>query len=237
MAGEGSDGGKPSQRLYLQIAQEIADKIDAGQPPAGERLAPERELAVTLGVSRTVLREALLALEMRNFVEIRIGAGVYVLPPERRAQTPQGLASVLDAPLFDVVRARRMAEGEAAFLAAQRIGAEDLKRLETVLATMEAAVQNVVPYDQADAEFHAIIAQACGNQVIQAFIQQLWEYRRGGMWSIWYDKTRSVANRRRTVEAHRRIFQALQRGQPDVARTAMQAHLDVLGDRFLEPNL
>ena len=77
-------------RRYLKIARELADQIDSGAYSVGARLPPERELAVTTGVSRTVLREALLALEIRGYVEVRIGSGVLVLPESYRAGAAQG---------------------------------------------------------------------------------------------------------------------------------------------------
>ncbi|MHA7868074.1 MAG: tripartite tricarboxylate transporter permease [Salipiger thiooxidans] len=137
-----------------------------------------------------------------------------------------------DAAPFDVLEMRRMAEGEAAFMAAQRISEDQLKALEETLAEMEARLDDVTRYDIADARFHAIIGEASGNQLLQALMRQLWDYRYGEMWSLWYNQTRSITNRRNTVLDHRRILAALQRGMPDIARTAMQAHMDQVNERF-----
>ncbi|MBR9839276.1 MAG: FadR family transcriptional regulator [Rhodobacteraceae bacterium] len=220
-------------RRYLKIARELADQIDSGAYPVGARLPPERELAVTTGVSRTVLREAVLALEIRGYVEVRIGSGVFVLPESYRSGAAQGdIEELRDAAPFDVLEMRRMAEGEAAFMAAQRISEDQLKALEETLAEMEACLDDVTRYDIADARFHAIIGEASGNQLLQALMRQLWDYRYGEMSSLWYNQTRSITNRRNTVLDHRRILAALQRGMPDIARTAMQAHMDQVNERF-----
>ncbi len=67
-----------TRRLYQTIADQINTLIRHGSFQAGTRLPPERELAQQLGVSRPSLREALIALEIRGQVEIRMGSGVYV---------------------------------------------------------------------------------------------------------------------------------------------------------------
>src|ERR1700712_1027422 len=67
-----------TRRLYQSIADQINMLIRHGSFQAGARLPPERELAQQLGVSRPSLREALIALEIRGQVEIRMGSGVYV---------------------------------------------------------------------------------------------------------------------------------------------------------------
>src|SRR5689334_24759918 len=72
------------KRLYRQIADQLAHLIARGEFPAGSRLPAERELAVSLGVSRTSVREAIISLEMNGLVEVRVGTGIFVTnpPPE-----------------------------------------------------------------------------------------------------------------------------------------------------------
>ena len=57
------------------------------------------------------------------------------------------------------------------------------------------------------------------------------------MWARWYDQTRNIQNRRRSVEDHRAILRAIIRQRPDAAMTAMKSHLDVLAERFHALNL
>src|SRR5947207_8651478 len=66
-------------RLYRQIANLLSERIDDGYFPAGSLLPPERDLAQQLGVSRTSVREALIALEVTGKVSIRVGHGVQIL--------------------------------------------------------------------------------------------------------------------------------------------------------------
>ena len=71
------------QRLYRQIADQLRTLIAQGEFEVGARLPAERDLARQLGVSRPSVREALIALEVEGWVEVRTGSGVYVL--DRRA--------------------------------------------------------------------------------------------------------------------------------------------------------
>lgn len=217
-------------RRYLDIARRLAADIEGGTYPEGVRLPPERELAQSLDVSRTTVREALLALEIMRFIEIRVGSGVFVLGESHRASTvpvePQG------APPSDTLAARRLIEAETAALAAQNAGESDVRALRRCIDKMGDSIEDVQSFDAADAEFHALIARASGNDVLESLVTHLWRMRDSDMWALWYDQTRHASNRHRSVEDHKVILRAIERGLPDVARTAMQAHLDVLADRF-----
>lgn len=222
-------------RRYLDIARTLAGDIENGRYTAGERLPPERELAQTLDVSRTTVREALLALEIMRFIEIRVGSGVFVLEEAKRGRTD--LAEPNGAPPSDVLAARRILEGETAALAALNATEEDLRKMRAVTEDMAGAIDNIAVFDAADAAFHAQIASAAGNDVLSGIVSHLWRMRESDMWALWYNQTRKVENRHRSVEDHRVILRAIERRLPDAARTAMQAHLDVLADRFYELKL
>ena len=68
-----------SRRLFWSIVEKLEDLIDQGICPAGSRLPAERELAQTYNVSRPTIREAIIALEVRERVEVKTGSGVYVI--------------------------------------------------------------------------------------------------------------------------------------------------------------
>ncbi|MEV8467283.1 FadR/GntR family transcriptional regulator [Fluviibacterium sp. DFM31] len=222
-------------RRYLDIARQLAAGIESGRYRAGERLPPERELAQTLDVSRTTVREALLALEIMRYIEIRVGSGVFVLDLAHRSRSdpgePQGASP------SDVLASRRLVEAETAALAAQQVTEPQIAAMHITIDEMAATVDDVARFDAADAQFHSLIAGAAGNDVLAGIVTQLWRMRESDMWAFWYDQTRSVANRQRSVEDHRTILRAIERGLPDAARTAMQAHLDVLADRFYQLKL
>lgn len=223
-------------RRYLQIAQNLVDEINSGKFSVGDRLPPERELSTTLGVSRTTVREALLALEIMRFVEIRVGSGVFVLPENLRDPDRGDLIASDEVGPWEVLEARRMVEGKSAFCAAMRIDDSTLEAIDKTILEMETHLLDIPKFDQADADFHALVARAAGNGVIESYVAHLWSMRDNSLWQSWYDQTRKVENRRQSIKDHRAIYNALKRKLPDVAQTAMEAHMDILGERFFELN-
>src|SRR6201987_3462475 len=104
------------RRLYLQIADQIRSLVTAGEFPPGSRLPAERELAKRFGVSRPSLREAMIALEVEGYVDVRPGSGIMVL-------TRQSVVPAVpdeEGPL-EILRARILLEGEIAAEAARRM--------------------------------------------------------------------------------------------------------------------
>jgi DNA-binding FadR family transcriptional regulator len=222
-------------RRYLQIARQLAVDIESGRYTAGERLPPERELAQMIDVSRTTVREALLALEIMRFIEIKVGAGVYVLDVSKRE--PSDLSEPDSAAPSEVLSARRLIEAETAALSALNATPAQLDKLRQANDRMAETIDNVAAFDAADALFHELVAKAAGNDVLSSFVSKLWRMRDSAMWTFWYDQTRHPDNRRQSVEDHRAILRAFERRNADAARTAMQAHLDVLANRFYELKL
>ena len=115
-------------RCYEVVAARLQEFIDAQQLEAGDRLMSERELAERLGVSRTSVRQALTALRVIGLVEIRHGAGVYLLRPP--ARPGPGLASEMAGSEVDhpmIWEVREAVEVQAARLAAGRRTEADLR--------------------------------------------------------------------------------------------------------------
>ncbi|MEP3279929.1 MAG: FadR/GntR family transcriptional regulator [Stappiaceae bacterium] len=224
-------------RRYLQIAQDLSERINGGEFRTGDRLPPERELAAQLGVSRTTVREALLALEIMRFIEIRVGSGVFVLSENLRDSNRGNLIESDAVGPWEVLEARRLIEGQTAFNAALRIDEATLANIKTSIEQMASAIEDVPRFDAADAEFHALIALGAGNKVLSSYVDHLWQMRQSALWETWYDKTRRIENRQRSIDDHWSIYRALKRRQPDLALTAMHSHLDVLAGRFFELNL
>lgn len=224
-------------RRYLQIAQDLAERINRGDYSTGDKLPPERELASQLQVSRTTVREALLALEIMRYVDIRVGSGVVVLSEATRDRDRGDLIDSDAVGPWEVLEVRRVVEGQAAFLAATRMSDALLLLLEANIARMSSALDDVPTFDAADEEFHRLIAQGAENNLMFSYIEHLWQMRESALWSTWYGKTRRRENRERSLADHRTIYLALKRHDPSMAQTAMHAHLDVLAGRFFELKL
>lgn len=134
-------------RRYLQIAQDLAERINRGDFATGEKLPAERELASHLQVSRTTVREALLALEIMRYVEIRVGSGVVVLSETLRDRDRGNLIDTDAIGPWEVLEVRRVVEGQAAFFAATRMSDAHLLLLEANIERMGRSLDDVPAFD------------------------------------------------------------------------------------------
>lgn len=173
-----------NRRLYRQIADQISRLIDSGEYPPGSRLPAERILAEKLSVSRPTVREALIALEVEGRVEIRGGAGVFVL---ERDEAPASLATPAPVPAFssqmplpgpfDVLFARDLIEPDVAALAAKNATTEQISELSRALGDMVCCSADDPQHVIHDRRFHFALAEASGNSALLLAVQALWAPR------------------------------------------------------------
>jgi DNA-binding FadR family transcriptional regulator len=220
------------QRLYRQIAEQLRALIARGEFDVGARLPAERDLAKQLGVSRPSVREALIALEVEGWVEVRTGSGVYVLD---RGQHLNG-AGVKVPPTewgpLELIRARRVIEGEIASLAAQHAKRKHMTAIAQAIQGMkEDADRGIAPL-AGDRAFHTAIAQACDNVVLLETVQTFWDARRGPLFERLGDHFESVPSWRMAIAEHEAVLDAIRAHDPQAARTAMQQHMDKSHSRF-----
>lgn len=214
-------------RLYRIIADQIAAKIDSGEFAVGERLPAERLLAEQLGVSRASVREALIALELEGYVDVRVGAGVYVLDYRLhfatqgpRAVSPSAVAPEIGP--FDLLETRLLLEPESAARAAALASATQLAEIELAHARMSAGPS----HREHDRSFHLAIAQATGNAALESAIAHLWELSVNNRVFSRLDEHFVDGRDWHIAEVeHLRILQALLDRDASRARGAMQAHL------------
>jgi len=218
------------QRLYRQIAEQLRSLISEGEFAAGKRLPAERDLAKQLGVSRPSVREALIALEVEGWVEVRTGSGVYVLDRSNRAKTPQ-LAPTEWGPL-ELIRARRVVEGEIASMAAVQAKRKDIDAMRKAIDIMkDDAHRGVLPLE-GDRAFHTAIVEACGNVVLIETVQSFWDSRRGPLFTRLGGYFETMKSWQSAIDEHEAIFEAISAHDGPAARTAMHAHMDKSHARF-----
>ena len=215
-----------NRRLYRQIAAQLSALIASGEFAVGQRLPPERELALQLGVSRPSLREAVIALELEGMVEVRIGSGIWVTSASLRgdrAATPRPDADG-EGP-FELLHARSLIEGEIAAVAARDATPDDLAAIRGALDAMEQLDRQGNDPDPADRDFHIRIAASTGNSVLHAMVEELWDRGRGAMWRKMAHHFDTPELRAATLADHRAILAALESHNPSAARHALRAHL------------
>jgi DNA-binding FadR family transcriptional regulator len=220
-------------RLYRQIADQIVGLIDSGEFPAGSRLPPERELAGLLGVSRTSVREAIIALEIAGRVEVRVGTGIFVTSPQQhRAPAPQAAVGDSGVGPFELLAARAVIEGETAALAAKQARKADLAALRETIVRMREHAEDAGERDAADRAFHVRIAEATGNGAYAHAVASLWDLRRGDLWSRIEVHFHTAALRAKTLADHEAIVAALAAHDAAGARRAMHRHLERVAREF-----
>jgi len=223
------------KRLYRQIADQIAHLIASGEFPAGSRLPAERELAVSLGVSRTSVREAIIALEMAGLVEVHVGTGIFVTARDARPRAPAaGGPAARDGGLspFELLAARSVIEGEIAALAAVSVRRADLDSLRATLEEMRVHDADHARRDAADRAFHVKIAEATRNGALGWIVGALWDQRRGELFTRLETRFHTAALRGKTIDDHAAIIAALAAHDAPAARDAMQRHLARVAREF-----
>lgn len=223
------------QRLYRQIAEQLRTLISAGEWAVGARLPAERDLARQLGVSRPSVREALIAMEVEGWVEVRTGSGVYVLdrsqPPSHGNARAEQISPDEWGPL-ELIRARRVVEGEVAAMAATQAKRKHIDAMAKAIASMKLdADRGVLPLE-GDRAFHTAIVESCGNVVLIETIQRFWDSRRGPLFERLGGHFETVDSWRSAITEHQAIFDAVRNHDADAARIAMHEHMDQSHKRF-----
>jgi DNA-binding FadR family transcriptional regulator len=218
------------QRLYRQIAEQLRALIGKGEFAVGARLPAERELAQQLGVSRPSVREALIALEVEGYVEVRTGSGVYVLDRSQRAAAPT-VSSTEWGPL-ELIRARRVVEGETAAIAALQRKARHVDAMSQAIEAMrELADRGVMPLE-GDRAFHLAIVDACDNVVLTETVLGFWDSRNGPIFTRLGGYFETVKSWRSAIAEHEAIRDAIAQRDAQAARSAMHTHMDKSHQRF-----
>lgn len=212
------------QRLYRQIADQLRAGMLSGEYPVGSRLPAERELAVQLGVSRPSVREALIALEVEGWVEVRTGSGVNVLARGQSSKDTPVVAAEW-GPL-ELIRARRVVEGETAALAATLALPEHLAAMDQALRTMREEAALGQPPLEGDRAFHSAIVQAGGNAVLIETVHSYWDARRGHLFTRLGGYFETPRSWRTALKEHQAILAAIRAKDPAAARAAMHVHMD-----------
>lgn len=210
-------------KLRDQVTERLAEMILSGEFSEGDRLPPERRLVEDLGVSRTVVREALNLLESRGLIRIEHGRGAVVsgtgLPAVR--DTLQFYLRSRPETMLELLEVRRALEIEVAGLAAERATPEDIEAIREANERMREKLHAPEGYVNADTEFHTAITRSTKNHVFllmnEPITDLLLETRK---------ITGSMAeNARRAVKGHEKILAAIEAHDVPAARLAMTDHL------------
>lgn len=223
--------GRTADKLIAVFEAKIRD----GTLPEGSTLPPEREIVQAYGVSRTVAREAVLALSNRGLIEARPGFRPVVVRPsyDTMAKTVSSLVpQLLSQPggvrnLFDV---RIMIETSLVRTAALTATRDDISNLKEALEANGAAIPRSEEFYRTDVAFHGVLYSIPGNPLLPALHRAFTEWLAPQWSKMPRMDTRNAANH----AAHARILDAILMRDADEAEAALRDHLAAAWEQVRE---
>jgi GntR family transcriptional regulator, transcriptional repressor for pyruvate dehydrogenase complex len=210
------------------IIKKFQELIRSGQLSPEERLPNELELAKQMNASRASVREALKALSVLGLLQ-RTKHGTYIRPDalQRLAPSSGELHTIFDAQ--HVYEARRLLEPGIAALAAKRATPSDRQAMGECLARMRASSEDRDAFIQADFDFHRAMGQASQNPVLSRLLETLLHTLTSSHGQL----GRIPHLAARAVEHHRRLLEAMTRGNAEGARRLSAQNLATIERMYL----
>lgn len=221
----------PSGTAVSIVAKRLLDLFTSGHLAPGTRLPPERQLATSLGIGRSAVREALAALEILGLVDVRPGSGTYLrgTSSELLPETLNWGVMINASRTAELIAVRSELEVMAARLAATRISEADLVRFERSVDAMRANLDNPARFIEADLKCHMVIARVAGNQVLQDLLQSIRALLR-----LWVERgVRDPDDAADALDEHAALAAALRTRDPSLAEAAMRAHMTTASLRLV----
>jgi GntR family transcriptional repressor for pyruvate dehydrogenase complex len=209
----------------ISISRQLLDFLLSGRVQPGDRLPPERKLAETLGVGRSVIREALKSLTLLGLLEVRLGDGTYVKRIDAEI-LPQSIEWGLALGVIDLLEARRHLDVIMVGLAAQRRDDRDVVDLRALVAAMKAGRRDPARFGSAQVAFLRAIAEVAGNDVLSGAASTI-----RSLLQVWVAR---VPWRTEVIDAEVIDYGAVVDGIAAGDRPAAQAAMGLASDRANE---
>ncbi|MEG0326708.1 MAG: FadR/GntR family transcriptional regulator [Cellulosilyticaceae bacterium] len=203
------------------VAEEIVDLIIQKKLQPGNKLPSEAELASSLGVGRSTLREAIRILISKNIVMIKRGLGTYVSEKMGVTDDPLGFIFIQDKKklLIDTLDIRLMIEPKIAEVAALMATESEIENMERLCDEVENLILSGENHIEKDIELHTQIAKSSQNLVISKLLPII-----NGSIPIFIDVTKS-ALKNETISTHRAVVQAIRDRDEKKAFEFMEKHI------------
>ena len=226
-------------KVSTQLARQLEQMIIAGSLKPGDRVPSERALCAQFDLSRSAVREALQELRGRGLIETRQGQGSRVAallrlqPQDPILQLFKNNAETL----YDLLDVRALLEGRAAFWAASRATAADIRLLEGCYEKMAAVHAADVPVDEkarADLDFHLEIAEAAHNPVLSHTLRALTDLLLTSVYASLNNLYHQASHKRLIDSQHKKLYRAILQGKAVAARRAAEAHIAAIKETLRE---
>lgn len=220
-------------KISDQIFDQLRELIFRGKLKPGEKLMPEREMADTMGVSRTSIRNAITRLVAIGLVENKQGRGTFVTMPSSRDKNPFAAAMTTeDASIYDLLEVRMGLECLAASLAAKRADATDISAMEHSIGEMKNEIAQDRLGTEADASFHMAVAFATKNPLHIQMMKNLYDYLFHGIHASLESLYKHPDNIKAIQDQHTAIMTAIINRDQKSAYKAMEQHIDYVKTFF-----
>jgi GntR family transcriptional repressor for pyruvate dehydrogenase complex len=211
------------------VVEQILEKLKTGDLAPGGQLPSQRELAQFLGVGRSSVREAINALTVMGYLDVRQGKGTFVRRelPSTDPSIDKLNAALKTGSFFDLTEARELLECKSAELAAERADATHIRNLQQVLERVEKTDKDYSIFLKADIDFHLSLAEATQNMVIC-------EMTRLVLQKVVAHHTRfkttliSPEYRQRSIHSAQKIVEHVAQGEGQAAADWMRLHLHAI---------
>ena len=216
------------KNVHGNTVDHLGEAILAGRYPAGASLPPEPALCSELGVSRTVVREAVKSLIAKGLVSTGPKVGTKVLAEEHwnwfdpDVVAWQSKAGLTPEFLRDLQYLRRAVEPAAVRLAAERATAADLNSIEAAYQGMKTAIEDGGDYVTHDLRFHQGLLRACRNRMLVQMSKALSALLR----TSFEISTSRPDGPKSSLPLHRAVLDAVIARQPDRAEKAILKLID-----------
>ena len=223
------------KKQYQEIGQHLRQQIIDGMYAVGSRLPTERAIAETWGVSRTIVREALLMLELEGTVDIRQSSGVYVMRIPSATSDEEEAFFRSDVGPFEMLQARQLLESNIAAFAARMATKADIENLRRTLEQEQRAIAMNDSSQDNDKLFHLLLAGATQNQMLLDTVTSVWRHHENNpLWQQLRAHIETRSYRLKWLSEHQTILASLRRRDVMGSWQAMWQHLENVKNTLLE---
>lgn len=203
-------------------------RIEGFRP--GDRLLTERQIALRLDVGRSLVRDAIIKLEVEGLVQVRQGSGIYVQDDSTASNNAGN-----DIGPFELLEARMLIEATVAGLAAATVTKADITAMRDALDEEREGIAKGNGDYSGDQRFHLLIAEATQNGALVNVVTNLWDQRnQSRMWAQLHSRIFDETYRNLWLIDHQNILDALRARDSQRARQAMRNHICNVGDTLMQ---
>jgi GntR family transcriptional repressor for pyruvate dehydrogenase complex len=217
------------------LVKQILAQIEDGELECGACLPSQRQLAKMFDVGLGTVREAVKILTVMGHLEVIRGKGTFVSGKANQAQKQHSqLDKALEAvSLADLMKARKLVECEAAFLAATDADAENVQRLKRITDAMEASFKDTQTFYDLDFEFHLAVAEAAHNKALLEIVKLLVDRAHNHIGFMHDSLSISMPfNVEKAVSTARNVVRHIESGDAEGAREEMCCHLGIVNSEL-----